>query len=87
MNLGKLRIKYEKDGNLIQLFNSVKVCSLVINGEIVDQYKGIVAPRFILNGKIALDERTIKVQAKMGFLFMTLFYDNILVKKKFMGFG
>lgn len=87
MYLGNLRIEYRQDGNLIQLFNSAEVCSLVINGEIVDRYNGFILTRFILKGTISFDESTIEVQAKMGFFFMTLYYNDKRVAKKFMGLG
>ena len=86
--LGKLKMEYERDGNVVQVYNAPTVCSLVINGEVVDEYRGLVAGRFVLEGQIECEgEEPIPVEAKMGFLFMSLFYGNVLVGKKFMGFG
>lgn len=87
MELGKLRIEYIQDNNIIQIYNSPEVCSLVINNEIVDVYKGLVATRFILKGEIKKEDKTIYVEAKMGFFNMRLYYDGVLVVKKFLAFG
>jgi len=51
-DLGKIRIEYKKDNNVIKIYNSPFVCSLVINGIVVDQYMGAVAWPFILHGTI-----------------------------------
>lgn len=87
MELGRLRIEYRQDDNIIQIYNSAKVCSLVINNEVVDQYRGAVASRFILNGTIEIDDKVVQIQAKMGAFYMRLFYNGVLVAKKFMAFG
>lgn len=87
MELGKLRIEYIRDDNIIQIYNSLEVCSLVINNEVVDAYKGLVATRFVLKGEIKKEDKTIFVEAKMGFFNMRLFYDGALVAKKFLAFG
>ena len=87
MELGRLRIEYEKDGDLIQLYNSPKVCSLVINGNVVDEYIGLIAGMFVLKGTIEKEDKTVLVEAKMGLVNMRLFYDGVCVAKKFMGFG
>ena len=87
MKLGKLRIEYRQDDNVIQIYNSVSVCSLVINNNVVDEYKGAVAPRFTLKGTIEKEDKVINIEAKMGFFYMRLYYDGILVAKKFMALG
>ena len=86
-DLGVVRIEYEVDGNVIQIFNSPSVCSLVINGAIADQYFGIVATRFTLNGHVTVNDKKIPVEAKMGHLNMRLYYNGELVAKEFMGLG
>jgi hypothetical protein len=86
-NLGYLRIEYKNNGNTIQLFNSNDLCSLLINGKIADQYKGLFALKFVLKGEVKENDKVIEVQARMGFLYMKLYYDNVLVVKKFMGLG
>ena len=87
MNLGKIRIEYKENNNVVQIYNSPQVCSLVINNEIVDQYLGVVATRFCLKGEINSNNELIAVEAKMGYLNMRLYYNGRLVAKKFMGLG
>ena len=86
-DLGTIRIEYEANGNIIRVYNSPNVCSLVINGEIVDQYFGLVAGRFILKGEIDLNDTKIPIEAKMGHLNMRLYYNGEVVSKEFMGLG
>ena len=86
-HLGKLKIEYQTSGHTIQIYNSVELCSLVINGKIVDFYYGLVANKFVLKGEIEVEERIITVEAKMGYLNMKLFVDGKLVGKKFIGLG
>lgn len=87
MDLGGLRLEHREDGNVIQLFNSPKVCSLVINNQVVDQYLGLIATRFCLKGEIDSFGGKIIVEAKMGFFNMRLYYNGRLVGKEFMGLG
>lgn len=87
MELGKLRIEYKLDDNVIQIYNSVDVCSLVINDTVVDEYRGTVAPRFALKGTVTQGEKLIQIEAKMGFFNMRLYCGGVLVAKKFMAFG
>ncbi|MBE5746014.1 MAG: hypothetical protein E7359_01865 [Clostridiales bacterium] len=87
MDLGKLKIQYTENENIIQIFNSPNVCSLVINGKVVDQYSGLIATRFCLKGEINTSDKKIIVEAKMGFFNMRLFCNGCLVAKKFMGLG
>ena len=84
---GELKIEYKNGGNVIQIFNSPTVCSLVINGVTVDQYFGMVATRFTLKGYATLNETKIPVEAKMGHLYMSLYYNEEKVSKRFMGLG
>ena len=88
MDLGKIRIEYKENDNVVQIYNSPQACSLVINGKVVDQYLGLVAKRFCLKGEIdSSNEPQITVEAKMGFFNMRLYYNGRLVAKKFMGLG
>ncbi|MDE5563229.1 MAG: hypothetical protein K2J01_06800 [Clostridiales bacterium] len=87
MELGRLRIEYTQDNDVIQIFNSPMVCSLVINNKVVDEYKGAIAFRFTLKGTIEKENEKVQIEAKMGFCFMRLYYNGVLVSKKFMGFG
>lgn len=52
MKSGRLRFEYIKDDSLIQIYNSVEACSLVINNKAVDEYAGVIATRFTLHGTI-----------------------------------
>ncbi|MDE7452982.1 MAG: hypothetical protein K2N22_01075 [Clostridia bacterium] len=87
METGKLKIEYKQDNNVIQIYNSAKVCSLVINGKIADEYRGVVASRFKLKGTIEKENKAVQIVAEMGYFYMRLYYDGILVSKKFMAFG
>ena len=87
MDLGKIRIEYKENDNVVQIFNSPQACSLVINGKVVDQYLGLVATRFCLKGEINTNNEMITVEAKMGYFNMRLYYNGRLVAKKFMGLG
>ena len=87
MNLGRIRIEYKENDNIIQIYNSPQACSLVINNKVVDQYLGLVATRFCLKGEINTNNELITVEAKMGFFNMRLYYNGRLVAKKFMGLG
>lgn len=85
--LGRLVIEHKTFGNQIRIYNSPSVCSLMINGKVVDQYNGMVAGKFSLAGRIVHNDRKITVEARMGHLFMCLYVDGQRVGKKFMGFG
>ena len=87
MDLGRIRIEYKENDNIIQIYNSPQACSLVINNKVVDQYLGLVATRFCLKGEINTMNELIKVEAKMGYFNMRLYYNGRLVAKKFMGLG
>ena len=87
MNLGRIRIEYKENDNIIQIYNSPQACSLVINNKVVDQYLGLVATRFCLKGEINTNNELITVEAKMGYFNMRLYYNGRLVAKKFMGLG
>ena len=87
MDLGKIRIEYKENDNVVQIYNSPQACSLVINGKVVDQYLGLVATRFCLKGEINTNNEMITVEAKMGYFNMRLYYNGRLVAKKFMGLG
>ena len=87
MDLGQIRIEYKENDNIIRIYNSPQVCSLVINNKVVDQYLGLVATRFCLKGEINTNNELITVEAKMGYFNMRLYYNGRLVAKKFMGLG
>ncbi len=87
--LGKLRLEYKCDGNYIQVFNSPKLCSLVINGYVADSFSGFVSPKngFVLSGNAMRYDKPVKVEAVMGIAIMRLYYDGVCVGKKLMLFG
>lgn len=85
--LGRLKMHYERDGNVVEVYNAPKVCSLVINGKIVDEYRGLVGWKFVLRGAIEQDGEFIPVLAEMKYVSMKLYYAHKCVGKKFMGLG
>ena len=88
--LGIIRIEYVIKGNVIRVYHSRHVCSLVINGQIFDQYHGVYGANYSLKGIIGMMKtggKTIRVEAKMGFCHMYLYCNGQLVAKKFLAFG
>lgn len=88
--LGKIRIEYVVKGNVIRVYHSVHVCSLVINDQIFDQHHGIYGSFYCLKGiigKMKTGGTTIHVEAKMGLLHMRLYCNGKLVARRFMAFG
>lgn len=85
--LGKIKIEYVDGENIIRIYNSPNVCSLVINGKVVDQQFGVVASLFRLNGNMKKEGKTIPVEARMGYLNIRLYVDGKCIGKAFMGFG
>ncbi len=86
-NLGKIKIEYDDGENTIRIYNSPNVCSLVINGKVVDQKIGLVAALFSLNGSIEKEGQTVPIEARMGYVNMRLYVDGKCIGKAFMGFG
>ena len=88
--LGKIRIEYIVKGNVIRIYHSGHVCSLVINDQIFDQHHGVFGAHFCLKGIIGMMKtggKTIHVEAQMGVFHMRLYCNGQLVAKKFMAFG
>ncbi len=85
--LGKIKIEYQAGENVIRVFKSPSRCSLVINDRLVHQYVGYWGDRFSLTGRLNVNGKNIRVEARMGYFNMRLYYDGQLVAKKFMGFG
>lgn len=88
--LGEIRIEYIIKGNVIRIYHSRHVCSLVINDQIFDQHHGVYGSNFCLKGIIGMMKaggKTIRVEAKMGFCHMRLYCNGQQVAKKFMAFG
>ena len=89
MGLGRLRIDVIYEGNKIQIFNSLKVCSLVINDRVADTFIGLYAGEFQLRGKIQTNDGEKEILAEMSLFtaVMHVFCDGTLVAKKWMPFG
>jgi len=85
--LGKIRIEYQSGENIVRVYNSPSRCSLVINDRCVDQFLGYFGDRFSLIGRLNVNGKNIRVEARMGYFNMRLYYDGQLVAKKFMGLG
>ncbi len=87
-NIGRLRIEYKADGNIIQVYNSLDTLSLVINGMVVDEFIGLSPDSSLrLKGKAMVDGKEIAVELKIGHVNAFLLYDGQQVAKKFMAFG
>lgn len=85
--LGKIRIEHKINCNVIRVYHSVHVCSLVINDKIFDQYHGVFGTCFCLKGMAKSDGKVVRVEAKMGSFYMRLYCNGKLVAKKFLAFG
>ena len=86
-DIGKIKIEYINNGNVIRVYNSPEVCSLVINGKVIDEYRGLVAKKFVLHGHLNIEGKEVSVRLEMNGFFLYLYYDNIKVGKKFIAFG
>lgn len=84
---GRLKLKYKYKGHLIEIYNSTTVCSLVIDGKVVDEYLGVVGYEFTLFGEVDVMYEKVLIEAKMGYLFIRLYINEVEVKKAFMGLG
>ena len=84
---GRLKLQYNYKGHLIQIYNSTTVCSLVIDGKVVDEYLGVVGYEFTLFGEVDVMYEKVLIEAKMGYLFIRLYINEVEVKKAFMGLG
>lgn len=86
-DLGKIRIEYIINGNVVRVYNSKWMCSLVINDKVFDQYHGFCGSYFSLKGRIKSGAKHIRIEARMGAAFMCLYCNGELVAKKFMALG
>ena len=85
--VGKVRMQYVVDGNVIQVCKYIGMCSLVVNGKVVDRHTGIGEHKYLLFDKWTVDGKKYLVEAQMGYVNMRLYCNGKLVAKKFMGFG
>lgn len=86
-DLGSLKIERVVEKNVVRVYNSKSLCTLVINNKVVDQYYGVVALPFRLSGSFNIGDRIVPVEAKMGAFYMKLYIDGKLVRSIFMGLG
>lgn len=88
--LGKLCMEHKIGENVIRIYHSVHVCSLVVNEKIFDQHPGVFATHFCLKGMVKSHGGiggVVRVEAKMGAFYMCLYCNGKLVAKKFLAFG
>ena len=81
VNLGKIKIEYDLNGNIIRVYNSPKFCTLVINEKILDQYVGFVGYPFCLKGTLILNGEKVLIEAELGHLFLCLYCNGNLLAK------
>lgn len=87
-DVGRVRMEYVADGNVIRVCSRIGMYSLVINGKVVDRYIGIGGYKYLLSKRIRTENgKRILIEAQMGYVNMRLYYNGKLVAKKFMGFG
>jgi len=85
-DIGKVRVEYILDGNVIRVYNAPVVCSLVINDKIVDQEYGLQSYKFSLKGNLKNGTEIIPVEAKVRYIFIQLYVKGKRVKSGFVGF-
>lgn len=85
--LGKVKIEHKINGDIIRIYHSIQVCSLVINDKIFDQHHGEYASHYKMIGMVKSNGKVVRVEAKMGEFYMYLYCNGKLVAKKFMLFG
>ena len=54
---------------------------------LIDEYRGLVAKKFVLHGHLNIEGKEVSVRLEMNGFFLYLYYDNIKVGKKFIAFG
>lgn len=88
--LGKIRMESVVKGNVIRIYHSRHMCSLVINGQIFDKHHGVYGSNYSLKGTVGTMRAGVKpmrIEAKMGVCHMYLYCNGELIAKKFMAFG
>lgn len=84
-SFGALIIKYKIAGNVIEIYNTYSICSLVINKKVVDRFFGKTKRMFTLRGELSIGDATIPIEARMGDIHMNLYCNGEKVATKFMG--
>lgn len=85
-DIGKVRLEYIFNGNVIRVYNAPVVCSLVINDKIVDQEYGLESYDFRLKGNLQTDREVIPVEARVKGIMIRLYVKGKRVSSKFVGF-
>lgn len=86
--LGKVKIEYKEYSDTIQVYNSLNLCSLVINGKVYDQYIGAIAAKFTLQTNFENSFRqVINVKVTMDGAKLKLFINDKKVVEKFIALG
>lgn len=85
-DIGKVRLEYILDGNVIRVYNAHVICSLMINDKIVDQEYGLKSYRFNLKGNLKNGTEIIPVEVKVRYVFIHLYVREKRVKSSFVGF-
>lgn len=86
--LGKVKIEYKEYSDTIQVYNSLNLCSLVINGKVYDQYIGTIASKFSLHAEVENSFRqVISVKVTMDGAKLKLFINDKKVAEKFIALG
>lgn len=86
VDLGDVKIQRELYGNSVFVYQSVMACTLVINGEIIDQYRVVFSHDCTLKGKLRVDGKKISIKAKIKGMYLYLYCDNELIETKFIVF-
>ncbi len=79
--LGRIKIEYIENGDVIRVYNSFDACSLVINDKVVARHYGIVSDKFELKAKIKVGDKKIPVKAVMSSFNLRLYYGGKMVAK------
>ena len=86
LELGNLKFESEIDGNNVCVYLSVEASSLVVNGEIVDQYRTVYSNNCTLKGKLFANGKKVPIKVKINDCYLYLHCDNQLLTQKFIAF-
>ena len=86
LELGNLKFQSEIHGNNVCVYLSVEASTLVVNGEIIDQYRSVYSNDCTLKGKLCVNGKKILIKAKIKGGYLYLHCDNQLLATKFLAF-
>lgn len=86
LELGNLKFQSEIHGNNVCVYLSIEASSLVVNGEIFDQYRAVYSNDCTLKGKLCVNGKKILIKAKIKGSYLYLHCDNQLLATKFLAF-